>query len=216
MLERQHTQLIAGLQELYRRTRNGEHWTGLCPDFNRYGQPLTHKILEALGVLQQDEWDDSERADGNLWRTFEQSFEQQADDLASMYPSAAASPSAQAAFSPVSVTQGAFSNSVIMAKRRSKYQGDPSNVVDQTIRMPVSLTTSFPQSGGNNDFPYTTALAESTFSIPATTMSLDTNNDMDYATQGRMLTRDVDWTFDTDDMFDNAVGQAMSLHVGAS
>lgn len=81
MLERQHTQLIAGLQELYRRTQYGQGGNGPRSEPINYGQPLTHNILEGLGVLQQDEWDDSEGPDGSRW----QNFEQHANDLASSY-----------------------------------------------------------------------------------------------------------------------------------
>lgn len=132
MLARQHTQLIAGLQELHRRTQTGEGWVG----------PLTHKTLEALGVLQQDEWDDNDDIDGSAW----QSFEQQAHDVASMYPSTAASPVIQSTFSQVSAPIGAFPNSTIMAKRRSSDQGDPMSAVSQTTQMPPRLATTFPPS----------------------------------------------------------------------
>ncbi|KAK3167436.1 hypothetical protein OEA41_010563 [Lepraria neglecta] len=64
ILESQHTQLIAGLQELYRRIQSGESFpTSSALEPAHYGQPLTHKILEALGVLQGDEWDDNNGED---------------------------------------------------------------------------------------------------------------------------------------------------------
>ncbi|EER23144.1 hypothetical protein D8B26_001218 [Coccidioides posadasii str. Silveira] len=54
MLEEQQKQLVAGLQQLYRRARDGEGWPGSpLREFN--GRPLTHDILEGLGVLKDGE-----------------------------------------------------------------------------------------------------------------------------------------------------------------
>ena len=55
MLESQQAQLVAGLQELYKRTQNGQGWIGspLTMDSGS-GMPLTHDILERLGALKQD------------------------------------------------------------------------------------------------------------------------------------------------------------------
>lgn len=51
MLEQQQTQLVAGLQEMYRRLRNGQQWTGgPLPETN--GHPLTHDILAGLDLLE--------------------------------------------------------------------------------------------------------------------------------------------------------------------
>jgi len=210
MLARQHTQLIAGLQELYRRTQTGEGWVGPLPDPVNYGQPLTHKILEALGVLQQDEWDDNDDIDGSAW----QSFEQQAHDVASRYPSTAASPETQSTFSQVSAPIGAFPNSTIMAKRRSSDQGDPMSAVSQTIQMPPRLATTFPPFD-KNILPCTTADAE--FSMPALKGPFDLDDaNIEFNSQGRMLNTDMDWVFGTDDMFDNPAGQGIPLQVGVS
>lgn len=51
MLEQQQTWLVHGLQELYRRTFEGEGWPGdrLKPEPN--GHPLTHDLLTRLGAL---------------------------------------------------------------------------------------------------------------------------------------------------------------------
>lgn len=54
MLERQQSQLIAGIQSLYQKMKNGDSWTGPPLDHDAYGQPLTHKILQGLGVLGPD------------------------------------------------------------------------------------------------------------------------------------------------------------------
>lgn len=121
MLERQHAQLIAGLQALYRCTQNGDRWTGPRLELVNHNQPLTHKILEALGVLRTDEWEDMESVDGT-WQGFERHIQ---DDN-------------QAAFSPTSPTQTAFPQSEIMSKRRSK---DPNSLASttQTLSMPPLL-----------------------------------------------------------------------------
>lgn len=53
MLENQQSQLVQGLQELYRRIKTGEGWTE-APLKEVNGLPLTHDILERLGALKQD------------------------------------------------------------------------------------------------------------------------------------------------------------------
>lgn len=52
MLEQQQAQLVAGLQELYRRTQNGQGWEGAPLKESSHGTPLTHDILERLGALK--------------------------------------------------------------------------------------------------------------------------------------------------------------------
>ncbi|EEP82082.1 predicted protein [Uncinocarpus reesii 1704] len=54
MLEEQQNQLVAGLRLLYRRVQEGEGWPGK-PVQECNGRPLTHEILEALGVLNEME-----------------------------------------------------------------------------------------------------------------------------------------------------------------
>jgi hypothetical protein len=50
-LEQQQGQLVSGLQEMYRRMRQGEPWKG--PKLSEAtGHPLTHDILAALGLLE--------------------------------------------------------------------------------------------------------------------------------------------------------------------
>jgi hypothetical protein len=53
MLESQQTQLVTGLQELYKLLQNGQGWIGE-PLETIHGQPLTHDILDRLGALKQD------------------------------------------------------------------------------------------------------------------------------------------------------------------
>lgn len=54
MLENQQAQLVAGLQELYRRLHAGEGWNGPALKESSRGAPLTHEILDHLGALKQD------------------------------------------------------------------------------------------------------------------------------------------------------------------
>ena len=54
MLENQQAQLVVGLQELYKRTQNGQGWTGAPLRETSQGLPLTHDILERLGALKQE------------------------------------------------------------------------------------------------------------------------------------------------------------------
>lgn len=54
MLECQQSQLVAGLQELYRRLQTGEGWIGTPLKESTRGAPLTHDILERLGALKSD------------------------------------------------------------------------------------------------------------------------------------------------------------------
>lgn len=54
MLEQQQLQLINGLQELYRRAASGQGWEGPLLTEHGGGRPLTHDILNSLGVLHQE------------------------------------------------------------------------------------------------------------------------------------------------------------------
>jgi len=54
MLEHQQTQLINGLQELYKRSANGQGWEGPMLNDSGGAKPLIHDILDRLGVLQLD------------------------------------------------------------------------------------------------------------------------------------------------------------------
>ena len=54
MLENQQSQLVTGLQELYKLTQNGQGWIGSPLKESSHGAPLTHDILERLGALKQD------------------------------------------------------------------------------------------------------------------------------------------------------------------
>ena len=118
MLERQHTELISGVQELYRRIQVGEPFPSLPLEPAYNGQPLTHKILEALGVLlSEEDWEDGDKAvpfDTMTWQGLEQ--EEYAYDVST----ATTSPTTQTPFSPITMTP--FPQSTIMAKRARKLQ----------------------------------------------------------------------------------------------
>lgn len=72
MLEQQQAWLVHGLQELYRRTTEGEGWPGdrLKPEPN--GHPLTHDLLTRLGALDHSKGDhfeeNPETMQQELWR----------------------------------------------------------------------------------------------------------------------------------------------------
>src|ERR1700761_2112342 len=51
MLEEHQTMLISGIRDLYQRLLDGESWPGSPISESRDGNPLTHEILERLGVL---------------------------------------------------------------------------------------------------------------------------------------------------------------------
>jgi hypothetical protein len=54
MLEKQHNQLVSGLQEMYQRLRKASLWEGE-PLNESSGRPLTHDILAALNLLEPQE-----------------------------------------------------------------------------------------------------------------------------------------------------------------
>ncbi len=197
MLERQHAQLIAGLQKLYRRTQNGDGWTGPRLEDENHGQPLTHKILEALGVLQTDDWEDSESV-VCPW----QGFEQHGQDNGLIY-SETASPSTQAAFSPTSPTQTSFPQSTIMSKRRWKAQTGLAPVT-QTLSMPPPLTTTFAcvkPEPYNHAFPnQVPTLSDTVLSNEQMNMGLD-----------RAAGSTIDWSFGMDDLFGNLGGPEQTV-----
>ena len=54
MLEQQQSQLVAGIQQLYELTQKGHTWIGPPLKESTNGHPLTHDILDRLGVLKQE------------------------------------------------------------------------------------------------------------------------------------------------------------------
>ena len=192
MLERQHAQLIAGLQELYRCTQNGDRWTG--PPLELGSQPLTHKILEALGVLEADQWEDTEDV-GNTWQMFEK---QGHDDNGWMY-SNTGSPSTQATFSPTSPTQSVFPQSTIMSKRQSKLQ---------TSLAPTALTLSMPPPFMVNLAPVKPEAYN--YPLPIQMPTPSDNYRPNEAGPDRAPGL-MDWSFGMDDLFGNLGGQEQSI-----
>lgn len=200
MLERQHAQLMAGLQELYRRTQNGNAWTGPRLEVVSHNQPLTHKILEALGVLHSDEWEERESVEGT-W----QGFERQGQDNRGWMYSETVSPSTQATFSPNSPTQTAFPQSTLMSKRRSKLQTDLPPIT-QTLTMPPLLTSTFDSMKPEaypHAFPNQMPTALDSFT---SNESMMTNMGPDRAA-GSMM----DWSYGMDDVFGNIGSREQSV-----
>lgn len=198
MLERQHTQLIAGLQELYRRTQNCDEHIVPRLETGKHNQPLTHKILETLGVLQIDDWEEMESIDGT-W----QGIERQGQDNRGWMCSETASPSTPATFSPNSPTQTPFPQSAIMSKRRSRCQTDMP-LITQTLSMPPPLTTNFASvkpEAYNYAFP-----SQMPTSLDAETSNAGMNMDFEIA-PGTM----IDWSFGMDDLFGNLGGQEQAV-----
>lgn len=136
MLERQHAQLIAGVQELYRRTQSSGGWAGPRLEAENIDQPLTHRILEALGVLEPPEWEGTESVNKYL-----QGIEKQGQDENGWLYSDTASPSTQAAISPTSPMLTAFPQSTIMSKRQAKFHTGLASI-GQTLSMPPPLMAS--------------------------------------------------------------------------
>jgi hypothetical protein len=66
MLEKQPTQLVSGLQELYARIQNGQGWVRAPLEEMSCGKPLTHDILERLGVLKQESHTTNEKFEEDL------------------------------------------------------------------------------------------------------------------------------------------------------
>ena len=125
MLERQHSQLIAGVHEMYKLLQRGDSWPSTMLESlgQNEGQPLTHQILEALGVLQtspQEDADDPNRE----WQT----FEQHPQDDGIMNASTTTSPVVQNSLSPKIRTpkqSTAAPRSTIVQQRRSDFETDP-------------------------------------------------------------------------------------------
>jgi hypothetical protein len=72
MLEQQQAWLVNGLQELYRRTLEGEGWPGDRLKTEPNGHPLTHDLLTRLGALDHTKGErfeeNPENMQQDLWR----------------------------------------------------------------------------------------------------------------------------------------------------
>lgn len=66
MLEQQQSQLVNGLQELYRRLETSQGWPGASLQDSGNGHPLTHDILARLGVLSADGPEENESFEEDL------------------------------------------------------------------------------------------------------------------------------------------------------
>ena len=192
LLERQHAQLTAGLHELYRRTQNGGAWTGFQLEAANHHQPLTHKILEGLGVLQIDDWEGTESGP-DTW----QDLEGQGRGHSGWIYSETASPSTQAALSPPSPTQTAFPQSIIMVKRRAKILSNLAPMTESTIVPPLPMTFAHAKLESHHlGCPDTSSSSESV------DMGLDIGG-------GSMM----DWSYGMDDWYGNLDGQQQSANL---
>ncbi|CAF9933561.1 MAG: hypothetical protein ALECFALPRED_005632 [Alectoria fallacina] len=191
---------MAGLQELYRRTQNSNAWTGPRLEVVSHNQPLIHQLLEALGVLHSDEWEEKESIEG-----FWQGFERQGQDNRGWMYSETVSPSTQATFSPTSPTQTAFPQSTLMSKRRSKLQTDLPPIT-QTMTMPPLLTStldSVKPEAYPHAFPNQMPTALDSFTSNES-MMMDLSLD-------RAANSMMDWSYGMDDVFGNIGSREQSV-----
>lgn len=104
MLEQQQAWLVHGLQELYRRTTEGEGWPGDRLKAEPNGHPLTHDLLTRLGALDHSKGDhfeeNPEAMQQELWRNDMQ--RQESSDGSSESPQ---SPIARSRFSSDAFSQ---------------------------------------------------------------------------------------------------------------
>ncbi|MCJ1453252.1 hypothetical protein MMC28_003598 [Mycoblastus sanguinarius] len=190
MLERQHVQLIAAVQELYRRVQTGQGWQGPRLEKVKYDRPLTHKILEELGVLQIDEWDEV-NGSGAGWNT----LEHQTPNDGFTYTSILNTPSTQTTFLPS--TQEAFPNSTLIARRRMKSLG--ALTPGQTLSMPP-LDTNFPSTATAGTFNAGVAYQ---LSLP---FNVDNNINLGHT---REIGVDMDCMVGITDLFDYSGGPGL-------
>ena len=146
VLERQHSQLVAGVREMYTLLQNGDGWPGadLEPSSQNDGQPLTHQILEALGVLQTSPEDDGDDLNGE-WQT----FKHHPQDDGVIYNSAHHSPEMLEPPPPTQTPEqfAVTRHQSFMERQRFKYERDPAEVEKYNSDLP-QLTTLLPNLKG--------------------------------------------------------------------
>lgn len=142
MLEQQQAWLVHGLQELYRRTSEGEGWPGesLKPEPN--GHPLTHDLLTRLGALDQNKGEhfeeNTELMQQELWR----------QNVGSMQRQESSDGSSESANSPTSASHP-------FARRR--LPPTPPTYSPSARTQPLSIKTE-PQMSARNNPAYSPAL----------------------------------------------------------
>lgn len=89
MLEKQHNQLVLGLQELYQRLRRASLWQGEPLDESS-GRPLAHDILAALNILEpkSNGADDTERFEDFVEQPESSSMRDEISEAGSCTPTA--------------------------------------------------------------------------------------------------------------------------------
>ncbi|KAJ5288499.1 hypothetical protein N7478_001529 [Penicillium angulare] len=144
MLEQQQAWLVHGIQELYRRSTEGEGWPGdrLKPEPN--GHPLTHDLLTRLGALDHSKGEhfeeNPETMQQGLWR---HGMQRQESSDGSSEPH---SPVARSRFS-----SDAFSQSQTMPPTPPAYHQSPVNRVQikqEDTAMSVTPQYALPMQGG--------------------------------------------------------------------
>ena len=188
MLEQQQSQLVNGLQELYRRTQSGQGWTGSPLKESTGGHPLTHDILERLGALQIDPSGRRESFEENLALMQRQLFEAGAAPMQRQGSDASGSDSGQRSIfdsptaetsiftgpfanysygqrglptPPTATSTNSFSSHHNSLRQASVYPGSPSS---QSSMSPSQMNRpSFPAalSSLNDDFAFLTQLSGS-------------------------------------------------------
>ncbi|KAN0082075.1 hypothetical protein V8E54_003373 [Elaphomyces granulatus] len=139
MLEQQQSWLVHGLQELYRRTSEGEGWPGelLKPEPN--GHPLTHDLLTRLGALDQNKGEhleeNTELMQSELWR----------QNVGSMQRQESSDGSSESAHSPTSASH-------TFARRRLPLT--PPTYSPSARTQPLSIKTEPQMPASNNPAAY--------------------------------------------------------------
>ena len=79
MLEQQQTQLVNAIRDMYQRLLSGDVWVGSPLKQAPNGYPLTHDILEQLGVLKIDGTDDGESFEDDFETLQQKAYNQEHD-----------------------------------------------------------------------------------------------------------------------------------------
>lgn len=204
MLERQHAQLIAGVHEMYKLLQNGDGRPAIDLDLSGQndGQPLTHQILEALGVLQTSLQDDGDDSNGE-WQTFE--YHPQDDGV--MYNSAQHSPTLQPQYlSPIQTSKPftAPHRPSLMERRRFKCRTDVGEMQQYNSALP-QLTTLLPKLKGlppfSADMVYPLQQQRLFPNQCSNTQAYDDTMGLGSNTPGKSELMNVDW-MGMDDAFD--------------
>ena len=217
MLERQHSQLIAGVHEMYKLLRKGEDWpTSMLGLLSRNdGQPLTHQILEALGVLHTLPQEDADDPD-EQWQT----FEHHPLDDGIVNTSTTTSPITHSLPPPQVQTPkqpAAPPRLMIAERRRSKFETDPLAMEQYNSAIsPFTTSTPYLKQGPpfSANVAYTTQRHQESFPTPFSDQQLyDETITFGGNTPGKGDVMALDWT-GVVDLFDSNPTMAESMQTG--